>query len=289
MPSRRKGPNPRKIFWSPVEKQQVARRAVDIRAVNPTLSTLDLFRQAQEILPEKRRRSVPSKSRIDWFEEAFEEEMVRRDLEERARDDATRLIKEQTGKQYEWMKAQLDRYDRMLPTLEESARQAHRTADEFAEFRRLATGWKRDEDQWREGVMKFNGEALKLLEQTARLTKEHADKATEYERKRREDTESIREDHRAIIGLLREQNTSTLAIEEARRKDAEGLRTDNRKMIDLLGQFCAALHDMKSTLCTELHDLNVNLRVMAGAPPGANGHQAPANGAPGGQRVNRRP
>lgn len=70
--------NNQKVFWTEAEKAMVVAQAVEIRQWKLPPSPLDLFREAQKVLPANRQRKVRTIAEVPWFEE-----MVNASLSER--------------------------------------------------------------------------------------------------------------------------------------------------------------------------------------------------------------
>ncbi len=70
--------NNQKVFWTEAEKAMVVAQAIEVRQWKLPPSPLDLFREAQKVLPENRQRKVRAIAEVPWFEE-----MVNASLSER--------------------------------------------------------------------------------------------------------------------------------------------------------------------------------------------------------------
>jgi len=176
-----------KIFWSDTERIQITKRAADLMDERPGLSGLPLLRAALEILPEDRRRGLIALSQARWFTRMVQEEVDRREMERRAQDDTTGILREHRAHHESWMEQQLSRFDRMVPALE---RVAHETEEHRRAFAKMMSG----DREWKERTLEFNRQAVELLAQNTQATKEHAERAAQIA--------ALMENQREVVKLL---------------------------------------------------------------------------------------
>ena len=119
-----------KVFWSADERLLLARRAADLTVDHPELNGLALLRAAMEVLPPDRHRPLIALSQADWFRKMVQDEIQRRNLEDRLSSDAATAVREHIEKMQGWYAEQFARLDKIIPVIERMGAESRLTEQE---------------------------------------------------------------------------------------------------------------------------------------------------------------